>query len=99
MDAVEFEDKGSGNFLVKGCLTFATVGAALEAGEKLFAGHPHIELDLSGVDGTDSAGLALLVEWIGWARREKHHLKFRHIPKQVFALAHISEVDTLLPVA
>jgi phospholipid transport system transporter-binding protein len=99
MADVEFETAGPGRFRVKGRLTFDTASHALEAGKRLFAEHKHIELDLDGVEATDSAGLALLVEWIGWARREKRELKFRHLPKQVLALAHISEVDTLLPVA
>jgi len=99
MADVELEVLGPGRFRVKGPLTFSTVTHVLAAGEKLFAEHDHLDLDLSGVDSTDSAGLALLVEWVGWAHREKRHLKFHHVPKQVIALAHISEVDALLPMA
>jgi phospholipid transport system transporter-binding protein len=98
MSGVEFETLAPGRFRLKGELTFETVGHAVEAGERLFAEHKHIELDLDGVETTDSAGLALLVEWIGWARREKRGLRYHHVPQQVMALARISEVDKLLPV-
>lgn len=97
MTEISIEDGGNGRFRVSGPLTFGTVGKALEAGKELFGHHRHIELDLHGVEGTDSAGLALLVEWAGWAHREHREILFRHLPAQAHALARISEVDKLLP--
>ena len=97
MAEVAFESTGKGRFHVSGSLTFTTVGKALVESRELFADQKHIELDLKGVDGTDSAGLALLVEWVGWAHREKRTLMFHHLPAQAHALACISEVDKLLP--
>lgn len=97
ISAVEFETVEPGRFRVKGRLQFDTVGHALAAGESLFEEHRDIEVDLSGVEATDSAGLALLVELAGWAHREHRKLAYRHIPEQVMALARISEVDKLLP--
>jgi phospholipid transport system transporter-binding protein len=94
--AVNFEDLGQGRFRVAGCLSFDTAGQALTQSRALFAAHKKIQLDLSGVEGTDSAGLALLVEWAGWARRQKRKLGFKNVPKQVLALAKISEVDKIL---
>ena len=97
MDEVTFESIADGHFKVAGPLTFKTAGKALQAGCALFDEHKHIELDLHGVQATDSAGLALLVEWAGWAHREKRTILFHHLPKQAQALAHISEVEKLLP--
>lgn len=97
MAEVAFESTGAGRFRVSGSMTFTTVGKALVESRELFAEHKHIELDLHGVDGTDSAGLALLVEWVGWVHREKRTLLFHHLPAQAKALARISEVDKLLP--
>lgn len=97
MTEVTIEDSGNGRFRVSGSLTFDTVGKALETSKELFAHHKRIELDLHGVDSTDSAGLALLVEWAGWAHREHREIAFRHMPAQAHALARISEVDKLLP--
>ena len=97
--AVDFEELEPGRFRVSGPLHFDTVEQALHARRELFAEHKHIELDLQKVESTDSAGLALLVEWAGWARREKRHIVFRHLPAQAHALARISEVDKLLPTA
>jgi len=97
MDAVAFEPVARGHFRVSGRLGFDTVAAALEESRGLFTEHPQLAMDLGGVTGTDSAGLALLVEWIACARRAKCKLTFRHIPEQALALARISEVDKLLP--
>jgi phospholipid transport system transporter-binding protein len=96
---LNFEDLGGGRFRLAGHLGFDTAHYALSHSHGLFADHKKIQLDLSGVESTDSAGLALLVEWTGWARREKRKLSFSHVPKQALALAKISEVDKLLPVA
>jgi len=97
MGALGFEDAGKGRFRLSGVLGFDTVAEALAEGQALFGEHKRIELDLAGVETTDSAGLALLVEWAGWARREKRKLSFKNVPKQALALARISEVDKILP--
>lgn len=99
MVSLGFEDAGDGRFRLSGVLGFGTVSEALHQSRHMFAEHKRIEVDLAGVEGTDSAGLALLVEWTGWARREKRKLSFKHVPKQALELARISEVDKLLPVA
>ncbi|HEV2109926.1 MAG TPA: STAS domain-containing protein [Gammaproteobacteria bacterium] len=95
--AVGFEPAGPGHYRVTGPLRFETAMEALEKSRELFAEHREIELDLQGVESTDSAGLALLVEWVGWAHREGRRILFHHLPPQLLALARISEVDKLLP--
>ena len=97
MDTVAFEPVARGHFRVSGRLGFETAAEALEASRGLFSEHPQLVMDLGGVTGTDSAGLALLVEWIACAKRAGCKLTFRHIPEQALALARISEVDKLLP--
>ncbi|HEY3645191.1 MAG TPA: STAS domain-containing protein [Gammaproteobacteria bacterium] len=94
-----FEDLGGGRFKLSGHLGFESATRALSESHKLFADHKKIQLDMSGVDSADSAGLALLVEWTGWAKREKRKLTLSHTHRQVIALAKISEVDKILPLA
>jgi phospholipid transport system transporter-binding protein len=95
-DRLEFEPAGKDRFLLRGELTFATAAEALERSRELFRDHAFIELDLSGVTAADSAGLALLLEWITWARGSARELQFHHIPEQLLAIAQISEVEDLL---
>ena len=96
---VEFKDIGTGRFQVEGQLGFDTVTEALETSRRLFAECPVIQLDLSGVTAADSAGLALLIEWISRAHQEKYKLTFYKVPEQVMAIARISDVDKMLPLA
>jgi phospholipid transport system transporter-binding protein len=98
-DLVKFEDIGAGRFRIVGRLDFDSVVQALQTSQHLFAELHAIQLDLSGVSTIDSAGLALIIEWISRARRSKCHLSFRNMPKQALALARISDIEKLLPFA
>lgn len=91
-----FEDLGGGRFRVAGDLGLATVTGALAASEPLFAGHPAVELDLAGVSGTDSATVALLIEWLARARAAGRSIRFRAAPPQLAVIARLSDVDELL---
>lgn len=83
---------------VSGELNFSTVPALLERGAALFAtGGDRIRLDLGGVTRADSAGLALLVEWLRIARRRHADIEIRNMPEQLRAIARVSGLDGILP--
>jgi len=77
-------------------MSFNTCGRILRESEAPFERHTRIEIDLSGVTRTDSAGLALLLEWITWANHTVREIRFRDIPERVDAIARVTEVDELL---
>jgi phospholipid transport system transporter-binding protein len=83
-------------FAVTGPVTFATAGALLEAGRSLFVGHTAIAVDLRGVSRVDSAGLALLLEWMRQAKADRRTMTFTGLPDKLLAIARISGVDGLL---
>lgn len=91
-----FEHQADGRFAIHGDLTFQTVVPALEESKTLFADHSTIELDLAGVTRADSAGLALMLEWVNWARGTAREIRYRNIPRQVISIAQISEVEDML---
>ena len=64
MSEFRLEDKGGGCFLLSGKMTFGSVNQILDERLEMFDEHPRIEVDLSGVTKSDSAGVALLLEWI-----------------------------------
>ena len=64
MSDFDLKDLNDGKFALTGDMTFATAGRILRQSEAPFEEHTLIEVDLSGVTETDSAGLALLLEWI-----------------------------------
>jgi len=83
---------------VSGDLTFATVTALLRDSRPLLAaGKPRLQFDLTDVGHADSAGLALLVEWLRNARAAGVELAFQAVPDQLLAIARASGVDKLLP--
>lgn len=97
-EATRIEAVGSGRFRVEGDLTFATVSRALGEGQRLFEGAGEtIAVDLAGVARADSAGLALLVEWLRTARGGGREIRFEHVPRQMMEMARVSSLDDILP--
>lgn len=92
------EPANSGAYAVAGSLSFATVPAILRQSGTLFAQPGNVVIDLGAVERTDSAGLALLVEWLRLARSHGRSITFRNVPAQLCALAHLSDLEQLLPI-
>ena len=96
MSSYEFNDLGGGRFALKGKVNFETVSEILADSKDLFAEYSVIKVDLSGVTASDSAGLALLLEWINWAKHYVREIRYFNVPEQIRAIAEISEVDDML---
>jgi phospholipid transport system transporter-binding protein len=79
-------------------MTFETARRACEAGVKLFKATrlPQLEVDCGSVTEADSAGLAVLLEWLKWARKNDRGMRFANLPRTIRAVARISEVEPLL---
>ena len=92
----QLEDLGEGRFALWGEIGFGSVARILEASKALFSEHSRIEVDFAGVTRSDSAGLALLIEWVNWAKFYVREISYENIPQQVRAIAEISEVDWML---
>jgi len=90
------QDNGNGQFALSGSMVFDTAGSILHESEALFEEHTLLEVDLSGVTETDSAGLALLLEWITWANHTVREIRFSGTPEKIDAIAKTTEVDHLL---
>jgi len=91
-----FSLEGGERAAVSGLLDFDSVGALLDQGSAAIAAGTAAFIDLSGVTGSDSAGLALLLEWLSVARAAKKSLRYEHMPAQLQQLARLSEVEELL---
>jgi ABC-type transporter Mla MlaB component len=55
-----------------------------------------VEFDLQQVASSDSAGLALLIDWLAEARQRRRSLRFAQVPEGLRALARLSEVESLI---
>lgn len=78
---------------VSGALSFETVPDLYKVSAAWFEGAGDLTLDLAQVTNTDSAGLALLVEWLRRARDSKRSLRFTNVPAQVQALMRINNLQ------
>ena len=92
----ELKDNGDGQFSLTGQMTFDTAERILDKSERPFEQHTRIEVDLSGVTKADSAGLALLLEWVTWANHTVREIRFVDVPARVTAIAKTTEVNELL---
>ncbi|MBW7930172.1 MAG: STAS domain-containing protein [Gammaproteobacteria bacterium] len=97
MAAARFEVAGEGLFRVSGPLDFNSVPGVWEASLPLLREAPAGTcIDLAGVSQVDSAGLALVLEWVGQASLAGRALRIECMPDKLLALARISETEGLL---
>jgi len=91
-----FEMSDGDRARVIGSLHFTTVSALLTAGVAAINAGRAAVIDLAGVTTSDSAGLALLIEWLSVAKAAGRTLRFDNVPSQLQQLARLSEVEELL---
>ena len=96
MSPLNIRKKNSEEFILEGDLTFSSINtnavnsiAFQEAAEKVI-------LDLSQVTKTDSAGLALLVEWKKAARNHHLQIQLKTPPEQILMLAKLNGIENML---
>ncbi len=58
-----------------------------------------LNIDLAGIEHTDSSGLALLLEWQATAHKLDQHLHITNAPENLLRLAKLCEADKLLDIS
>lgn len=53
-------------------------------------------VDLSGLEASDSSAVALLLEWLSWARAHDNGMRFDNPPEALRTIAGLSQVDKIL---
>lgn len=89
----------AGQFRLTGALSIDTAAAILARGSRAFAAAPQVSVDLSGITQADSAGLSVLLAWVGRARREGRRLSFTSLPEPLLRIARLCAVEPLLSAA
>jgi phospholipid transport system transporter-binding protein len=95
-EAASFEILPEGRARIGGALEFRTVTALLAPGAEAIGQGRASAIDLSGVTASDSAGLALLIEWLSVAHAAGRPLRYENIPLQLRQLGALSDVDELI---
>ena len=94
---VSLKRREDGCFILKGVMSFQSVPVIWRQGMDLFRTSPSLVLDLQGVTRSDSAGLALLIEWMRFARSLNKPISYINMPQQMLAIARASSLDNILP--
>jgi len=98
MSMAELKQNAAGVIDVSGTLGFGLVVDLLSSSQRFFSGQTDLVFDLAGVEKTDSAGLALMVECMLMAQESGQTISFRAIPKQMLDIARVSGLDGILPI-
>lgn len=81
---------------VTGQLTIATAPQAIAAASGYFESGRALRFDLGKLRQTDSAALAVLLEWLRKAARMGVTVEYTHVPERLLQLAEISDLEDVL---
>lgn len=95
MEKASIEKKGD-HFFISGRLGFQNVVELWKESLSLIANEAGLHFDLSGVTGSNSAGVALMLEWIRYATEKHRAIDFRNIPSQLKSMIAISGIEQLI---
>lgn len=92
------QDSGKGAAVhLAGAVNLQTVSGLVEAADKLFTdGSGDCTIDLSRLEDSDSATVALLLEWKRRASRHGCRLAYSAIPAGLLDIARISQLEDIL---
>ena len=100
MSSARIKKLDAHHFQLEGELNITTVPDLLQSMLSQFplvGSEAHI--DLENVTRSDSAGLALLMEWLRLAEQRDIRLRFHNLPNQLQEIARVSDLLPLLPLA
>ena len=93
-----FAARDNGAFALSGRMTFQTVPQFLGHTDKwLQSGAKTVTIDMQEVTLADSAGVALMLEWLQRARAANRDLVFTNLPEQVQQLIHVNGLAQVFP--
>jgi phospholipid transport system transporter-binding protein len=92
-------DAHDGRLSLIGELDHAGVAQALvQSRSWLASGTGKLQVDLAGVTRSESAGIALLLEWLREARRRGRDIEFQNPPAQMLSMLKFFELEQMLPI-
>lgn len=84
------------NLLVSGDINFVSAASLWNDSLPLLSKAKELIFDFSGVTHANSAALALLIEWIKYAKQTNKSISFIKLPDQLRSIAAVGGVDKLL---
>ena len=86
-----------GLLTISGEFGFATASNLDGQIQKLMGSDKKYTIDLSAVTASDSAGLAMMLEWMDRQKKIGQELNFCNVPESLLEIARVSNLIDLLP--
>ena len=83
-------------FLIRGDLNFSNVMSIYRKSVQPSQHCPELVFDFSQLTSSDSAGLALIIEWIKLSRQLNKPIRFAHLSSDLMSIAKAAGIDELL---
>ena len=96
MTDAQLVENEEGDWQLQGELGFASVPSILRHAGVNMPGKKQLRVDLKGVTRSDSAGLALLVEWLRESELAGNQIEFVNVPAQLLSIARVCGLDDIL---
>lgn len=99
MSGFQIKSNSDGILLVSGALNYAAIKPAVWEHSRtlLAAASSPIQIDLRDITHSDSTGVALLISWVRYARKQQKEIQLTHLPEQMRAIIRVSGLEKLLP--
>lgn len=97
-NAAELKQAGDGRLTLCGALDFNTVVSLRPQLRRYLRPGESLSVNLERVGHCNSAGLALLLQWVEDARQQGSSIHFRNIPGSLAEIADLYNLTGLIPV-
>lgn len=84
------------SLVVSGDINFETAVGLWDESLPLLSNCKQLSFDFSQVKSVNSAALALLLEWLKYAKEQNKLVSFNQLPQQLFSIAKVAGVEKLL---
>ena len=95
---IKNDNNNETNILIKGDLSFVSVPDIYNRTKNCFENAKHIQVDLHDVQRTDSAAMALILEWHRLAKENNSQITLNNIPAMLKRIASVSDLEEFIPV-
>ena len=96
MADAQLVENDDGSWLLQGELGYLSVPSVLQHAGMNMLGKEQLKVDLKGVTRADSAGLALLVEWLRESESAGNSIEFVNVPAQLLSIARVCGLEEIL---
>ncbi len=86
----------NGRLIVSGDLNFSTVVELWRESLSLFSSLSTLDFDLSNIHSSNSAGVALIIEWIKYAKNKNKVITFLNVPQQLESIISAAGIKKIL---